>query len=82
MKHHLHSALERSIIEGENDRVPSKIERKVSMIIFLVEKINVNCSYDNNERLPLQSTYFGPPKIFDMVNILAHSSSASTIARA
>jgi hypothetical protein len=30
----------------------------------------------------LSSTYFGPPKIFDIVNILAHSSSASTTARA
>lgn len=28
------------------------------------------------------SLYFGPPKILDMVNILAHSSSASTTARA
>ena len=30
----------------------------------------------------LSSTYLGPPNIFDTVNILAHSSSASTTARA
>jgi transposase-like protein len=40
---HLHSAFEKSIIERERYNI-SKIGRKVSMIIFLVEEINVNCN--------------------------------------
>jgi hypothetical protein len=40
IRHHLHSAFEKSIIERERYNI-SKIERKGSMINFLVEKINV-----------------------------------------
>jgi|SRR5215208_2418257 len=45
--HHIHSRYEKSIIEKERYS-SSKIERSISMIIFLVEKVNVNCNTYRN----------------------------------
>jgi putative transposase len=47
IKHHLHSVLKKSIIERIIQYI-KKIELEISMIIFLVEKINVNCNKYRN----------------------------------
>jgi hypothetical protein len=47
LRHHIHSRYEKSIIEKERYS-SSKIEWSISMIIFLVEKVNVNCNTYRN----------------------------------
>ena len=46
--HHIHSRYEKSIIEKERYSSSKIVERSISMIIFLVEKVNVNCNTYRN----------------------------------
>ena len=48
LRHHIHSRYEKSIIEKERYSSSKIIERSISMIIFLVEKVNVNCNTYRN----------------------------------